>query len=92
MLALNSSSKFKKDFKTCIKRGYNMKLLEDVGMNIENVIYFLIGCLFIVYMMRNYIWCELALMQIYLVCRNAYDNNNFCYFLWHIETCEKIAE
>lgn len=30
MLALNSSTKFKKDFKTCIKRGYNMKLLQDV--------------------------------------------------------------
>ena len=30
MLALNSSSRFKKDFKTCIKRGYNMKLLEEV--------------------------------------------------------------
>lgn len=30
MLALNSSTKFKKDFKTCVKRGYNMKLLEEV--------------------------------------------------------------
>ena len=30
MLALNSSTKFKKDFKTCTKRGYNMKLLQDV--------------------------------------------------------------
>ena len=30
MLALNSSTKFKKDFKTCIKRGYNMKLFQDV--------------------------------------------------------------
>ena len=30
MLNLNSSTKFKKDFKLCIKRGYNMKLLQEV--------------------------------------------------------------
>lgn len=30
MLNLNSSTKFKKDFKLCVKRGYNMKLLQEV--------------------------------------------------------------
>lgn len=30
MLQLNASNKFKKDLKTCIKRGYNMELLEFV--------------------------------------------------------------
>ena len=30
MLNLRYSSKFKKDYKTIIKRGYNPKLLEDV--------------------------------------------------------------
>lgn len=30
MLALNSSTKFKRDIKNCIKRGYNMKLLEEL--------------------------------------------------------------
>ncbi len=30
MLNLNSSTKFKKDFKLCIKRGYNMRLLQKV--------------------------------------------------------------
>lgn len=30
MLNLNSSTKFKKDFKLCIKRGYDMKLLQEV--------------------------------------------------------------
>ena len=30
MLNLNSSTKFKKDFNLCIKRGYNMKLLQEV--------------------------------------------------------------
>lgn len=30
MLNLNTSAKFKKDFKLCIKRGYNLQLLEAV--------------------------------------------------------------
>lgn len=30
MLKLNASSKFKKDFKQCIKRGYDRKLLEEI--------------------------------------------------------------
>lgn len=30
MLNLNTSTKFKKDFKLCIKRGYNLQLLEAV--------------------------------------------------------------
>lgn len=30
MLDLNTSAKFKKDFKLCIKRGYNLQLLEAV--------------------------------------------------------------
>ena len=30
MLKLNTSSRFKKDLKTCEKRGYNLKLLQDV--------------------------------------------------------------
>ena len=30
MLKLNASNKFKKDFKTCLKRGYNMDLLQSV--------------------------------------------------------------
>lgn len=30
MLNLNSSTKFKKDFKLCVKQGYNMNLLQDV--------------------------------------------------------------
>ena len=29
MLKLNASTKFKKDFKLCIKRGYDMDLLND---------------------------------------------------------------
>ena len=28
MLKLNTSTKFRKDYKTCIKRGYNLELLE----------------------------------------------------------------
>lgn len=30
MLDVEYTSKFKKDFKTCVKRGYNMQLLQDV--------------------------------------------------------------
>ncbi|HIY02633.1 MAG TPA: type II toxin-antitoxin system YafQ family toxin [Candidatus Blautia faecipullorum] len=30
MLKLNTSGKFKKDLKMCSKRGYNLKLLEDI--------------------------------------------------------------
>lgn len=30
MLDIEYTSKFKKDFKTCVKRGYNMQLLQDV--------------------------------------------------------------
>ncbi len=30
MLKLNASTKFKKDFKLCLKRNYNMDLLQDV--------------------------------------------------------------
>ena len=30
MLKVNVSGKFKKDLKVCSKRGYNLKLLEDV--------------------------------------------------------------
>lgn len=30
MLKLNSSTKFKKDYKLCIKRSYNMSLLQAV--------------------------------------------------------------
>jgi len=29
MLKLNSSNKFKKDYKLCLKRGYNMTLLQN---------------------------------------------------------------
>lgn len=28
MLKLNASTKFKKDYKLCVKRGYNMNLLQ----------------------------------------------------------------
>lgn len=30
MLKLNASTKFKKDYKLCVKRGYNMSLLQNV--------------------------------------------------------------
>ncbi len=30
MLKVNTSGKFKKDLKMCAKRGYNLKLLEDI--------------------------------------------------------------
>lgn len=30
MLRLRNSSQFKKDFKVCVKRGYNMQLLQNV--------------------------------------------------------------
>lgn len=30
MLKVNTSGKFKKDLKLCVKRGYNLKLLEDI--------------------------------------------------------------
>ena len=30
MLKLNSSNKFKRDYKTCHKRGYNMSLLSNI--------------------------------------------------------------
>lgn len=30
MLSVRYSTKFKKDFKTCVKRGYNMPLLQAV--------------------------------------------------------------
>lgn len=30
MLELNSSTKFKRDYKLCLKRGYNMQLLQSV--------------------------------------------------------------
>lgn len=30
MLKLNSSNKFKKDYKLCLKRGYNMALMQNV--------------------------------------------------------------
>lgn len=30
MLKLNTSTKFKRDYKLCLKRGYNMQLLQTV--------------------------------------------------------------
>ena len=30
MLKLNTSTRFRKDYKTCMKRGYNLRLLSDV--------------------------------------------------------------
>ena len=30
MLKLNSSGKFKKDLKICVRRGYDLKLLQDI--------------------------------------------------------------
>ncbi len=30
MLKLNTSSKFKRDYKLCLKRGYNMELLQSI--------------------------------------------------------------
>lgn len=30
MLELNSSTKFRRDYKLCLKRGYNMQLLQSV--------------------------------------------------------------
>lgn len=30
MLNINSSGRFKKDLKVCLKRGYNMQLLQDI--------------------------------------------------------------
>lgn len=30
MLALNSSTKFKKDYKMCMRRGYNLNLLQAI--------------------------------------------------------------
>ena len=30
MLKLNASTKFKKDYKLCVKRGYNMNLLQNI--------------------------------------------------------------